>query len=130
MSYPTSADFEEVARDIQNRQARPIGTVDIESRRFREFFGASSAVVTILWHLLLENELLPKNSSICHLLWALYFLKVYPKQGPACSVVGGTKSAVDPKTFRKWVWEFIFVIAELEVIVVSLLYKFVLHNTE
>jgi len=28
-------------------------------------------------------------------------MKVYPKQGPACSIVGGSSGAVDPKTLRK-----------------------------
>ncbi|KAL3805749.1 hypothetical protein ACHAW5_003829 [Stephanodiscus triporus] len=34
--------------------------------------------------------------------------------GPGCLVVGGCAGAVDPKTFRKWVWSFIRAIAELE----------------
>ena len=56
-----------------------------------------------------------------HLLWALYFMNVYPKQGPGCSVIGMSASAVDPKTHRKWVWPFINTIANLVDIVVSLL---------
>ncbi len=56
-----------------------------------------------------------------HLLWALYFLKVYPKQGPGCSTVGASNDAIDPKTHRKWVWVFIEAISELVVVVVSFL---------
>ena len=57
-----------------------------------------------------------------HLLWMLYFLKVYPKQSPGCSVVGASSGAVDPKTFKKWVWMFIENIQELVDEVVSILF--------
>ena len=57
---------------------------------------------------------LPSPSSA-----ALVFLKVYPKQGPVCSIVGGLDGAIDPKTFRKWVWAFIFAVSYLEEEVVS-----------
>jgi hypothetical protein len=43
----------------------------------------------------------------------LFFMKVYSKQGPGCSVVGASAGAVDPKTHRKWVWAFIKAIAEM-----------------
>ncbi len=58
-----------------------------------------------------------------HLLWTLYFLKVYPREGPGCAAVGGSRGAVDPKTMRKWVWLFLERIAELaDEVVSSLLY--------
>ncbi len=39
---------------------------------------------------------------------------VYPKQGPGCATVGGSKrGAVDPRTHRKWVWKFSEAVAEL-----------------
>jgi hypothetical protein len=59
-----------------------------------------------------------------HLLWMLYFMKVYPKQGPSCSVVGTSAGAVNPKTHRKWVLVYIKAIAKLVDMVVSLLYFF------
>jgi hypothetical protein len=108
------------ARDIENRVGR-IGSDVVEYRNFREFFGASPEVVRILWNLLDKHDLLPEKCKFKHLLWALFF-KVYPKQGPACSVVGGSNGAVDPKTLRKWSWGFIYSIAELADIVVSLFY--------
>jgi hypothetical protein len=46
-------------------------------------------------------------------------MKVYPKQGPGCSVVGASAGAVDPKTHHKWVWAFIKAIAKLVDMVVS-----------
>ena len=107
-------DWDSAARDIQNRVSRVVGTVDREARHFREFFGTSVGAVEAVWDRLVHHDLLPDNGRPKHLLWALYFLKVYPKQGPGCSVVGGCAGAVDPKTFRKWVWSFIRAIAELE----------------
>jgi hypothetical protein len=115
---PTPRDFVSAAKDIQNRRHR-FSSEDVEKRIFREFFGASAEVVSNVWRLLTQHDLLPEKGQIVHLLWALFFLKVYPKQGPACSVVGGSAGAVDAKTFRKWVWEFIVGISELEEHVVS-----------
>jgi hypothetical protein len=51
-------------------------------------------------------------------------MKVYPKPGPGCLVVGVSASAVDLKTHRKWVWAYFEAIAKLVDLVVSLLYFF------
>jgi hypothetical protein len=53
-------------------------------------------------------------------------LKVYPRQAPGCSAVGGSGGAIDPKTMRKWVWLFIERIGELADEVVSVVYCCVL----
>ena len=116
-------DFEAAARDIQNRASKPVGAASSETRHFREFFGTSLLVVDKLWWLLVENDLLPKKSRPKHLLLTLYFLKVYPKQSPGCLVVGASSGAVDPKTFKKWVWMFIENIQELVDEVVSILFN-------
>ncbi len=55
-----------------------------------------------------------------HLLWALHFIKVYPKQSPGCSTVGASAGAIDPTTRRKWVWAFIDALASLVNVTVSL----------
>jgi hypothetical protein len=68
----------------------------------------------------LEDGLRPKKSKPKHLLWTLYFLKVYPREAPGCSAVSGTKGATDPKTLQKWVWLLIERIAELADEVVSI----------
>jgi hypothetical protein len=65
-----------VARDIQNRSGRRIGSKVVEDRNFREYFGTSQEVVLILWNFLNEHDLLPEKCDIKHLLWALFFLKV------------------------------------------------------
>ena len=108
------------ARDIQNRTSRCVGTAAMEDRRFRSLFGARIEIVLKVWSMLLEDGLRPKKSKPKHLLWTLYFLKVYPREAPGCSAVGGSKGAIDPKTLRKWVWLFIERIAELADEVVSI----------
>lgn len=121
--HGSAPDFEAAARDIQNRASKPVGAASSETRHFREFFGTSLLVVDKLWWLLVKNDLLPEKSRPKHLLWTLYFLKVYPKQSPGCSVVGASSGAVDPKTFKKWVWMFIENIQELVDEVVSILFN-------
>ena len=101
------------AWDIQNRTYRCVGTAAMEDRRFHGLFGARIEIVLKVWSMLLEDGLRPKKSKPKHLLWTLYFLKVYPREAPGCSAVGGSKGAIDPKTLRKWVWLFIERIAEL-----------------
>ncbi len=94
-------DFAEIAQDIQNWASCRVGSEAMETRLFREFFGTSVRVIKILWELIVCNKLQPKGGRPEHLLWMLYFLKVYPKQGPGCSVVGASAGTVDPKTHRK-----------------------------
>jgi hypothetical protein len=60
-----------------------------------------------------EGSLHPKKSKLKHLLWALYFMKVSPREGPGCSAVGGSKGSINPKTMRKWVWLFLELIGKL-----------------
>jgi hypothetical protein len=112
-------DFETLARDIQNRASRPVRAASTETRHFREFFGAPIHVVEIVWELIKRESLLPEGGRPKHLLWALHFMKVYPKQSPGCSTVGASAGAVDPKTHRKWVWAFIDAVAKLDDVVVS-----------
>ncbi len=77
-------------------------------------------VVKKTWELLKRKSLLPEGGRPKHLLWALHFMKVYPKQSPGCLAVSASAGAVDPKTHRKWVWVFINAIANLVDVVVSL----------
>jgi len=105
--------FFRAARDIQNRTSRNVGTAEMEDRRFRELFGARVEIVVLLWEMMEEDNLLPEKSKPKHLLWSLYFLKVYPREGAGCAAVGGSGGAIDPKTLRKWVWLFVERIAEL-----------------
>jgi hypothetical protein len=109
------------AHAIQNRGGRRSGTTIMEARRFRSFFGTSVEVVMNLWGLLANHNLLPWKGKIKHLLWTLFFMKVYPTEPPSCSALGGSHGAIDPKTMRKWVWRFIQQIAKLGPVVVSVI---------
>ena len=112
-------DFEALARNLQNRASHCVSAATMETRHFREFFGTSVLVVKKVWELLKRDSLLPEGGRPKHLLWALHFMKVYPKQSPGCSAVGASAGAVDPKTHRKWVWAFIDAVANLVDVVVS-----------
>ena len=72
--------------------------------------------------LLDRDSLLPEVGRPKHLLWALHFMKVYPKpkQSPGCSAVGASAGAVNPKTHRMWVGAFINAVTNLVKVVVSL----------
>ena len=85
----------------------------------QEFFGVSVFAAILAWKLLVDNGFLPEDGMIEHMLWALYFLKVYPKQEPVRAAVGGSNGAVDPKFFWKYIWPFVYAIDDLEQIVVS-----------
>jgi hypothetical protein len=76
--------FAGIARNIQNRSSHHVGSELKEARLFRKFFRTSVRVVKILWELVVCNKLRPRGRRLEHLLWALYFMKVYPKQGPGC----------------------------------------------
>jgi hypothetical protein len=112
-------DFMPDARDIMNKFPRPDAAASTEIRAFRETFGTSVLIVSKLWSMLWEEDILPEGGRPKHLLWALHFLKVYPLQAPGCAAVGASGGAVDPKTHCKWVWAFIDAIAELVDEVVS-----------
>ena len=79
----------------------------------------SILIVKIVWELLDRDSVLAEGGHPKHLLWALHFMKVYPKQSPGCSAVDASAGAVDPKTHRKWVWAFIDAVANLLDMVVS-----------
>ena len=104
-----------------NKAGRPIGSVGTEDRNFREFFGAGPFVVAKLWILMMDQDLIPPDGEIKHLMWTLHFLKAYPRQGAVCSTVGGSSGAIDPKTFCKYMWPFIHAMANLESVLVIIL---------
>jgi hypothetical protein len=74
-------EFGLIAREIQNRANHCFVTISMEAQLFCEFFGMSKRVIEILWELLVRDSLLPEDGLPKHLLWALFFLRVYPKQG-------------------------------------------------
>jgi hypothetical protein len=108
------------ARGIQNRMSHCIGMAGMEDHHLCIFFGTNMSIVSTVWDMLVANGLRPKKSRPKHLLWAIYFLKNYPKQSLGCLVVSASTGAANPKTMRKWVWQFIENIADLADKVVSL----------
>jgi hypothetical protein len=107
-----------LGRELQHKCGPP-GLWASAERSFKEFYGASCIVVAILWRMLGGNGLMPKGGKIIHVLWTLHFMQAYPKEGHACAMAGGLGGAIDPKTHCKYVWEFIYAIADLESIMVS-----------
>jgi hypothetical protein len=105
--------FFQDTRDIMNRTSQKVGTADIKDRQFHSIFEARIEIALMVWDMLGEGSLHPDKSRPKHLLWTLYFLKVYPREGPGCSAVSGSKGAIDPETMRKWVWLFLERISEL-----------------
>ena len=105
----------------RNRNHRNDSSEATEMRIFRELFGTRLLVVENLWLLLDELSLHPEGGLPKHLLWALHFMKAYPLQAQGCAAVGRSGGAVDPKTYRKWVWAYIEAVSDLELEVVSLL---------
>ena len=91
----------------------------MEAQHFHQFFKTSVLVVKKSWEFLKRGSLLPEGGRPKHVLWAIHFMKVYPKQSPGCSAVGASAGAVDPKTHHKWVWAFIDAAANLVDTVVS-----------
>jgi hypothetical protein len=96
-----------------------------EERTFREFFGTTKVVVAKLWDLLSQWQMIPEDGTTNHIMWALFFMREYPKEAVTCSTVGGLGGAIDPKTLRKYIWPFIRAIAGLQSEVVSFFACFV-----
>ncbi len=115
----TVEDFYRLAKDVQRRTGQKLAADCTEDRRFREFFGTGVAVAINVWTLLNEFDLLPDGAEISHLLWAMYFLKCYPRTEEGCSAAASEKGAVDPKTWRKHIWPVIYALSDLESAVVS-----------
>ena len=87
-------------------------------------------VVAILWRMLGEHSLIPEGGKIVHLLWTLHFFCAFPKTGHACAVAGGLGGKIDSKTYRKYVWQFIYAIAYAKSIMVSCLLPLLLSDDD
>ena len=118
---PLPEDFLFIGKDIQNKSSRGIGSSLTEERTFREFFGTTKVVMAKLWDLLSQWQMIPEDGTTNHIMWALFFMRAYPKEAITCSTVGGSGGAIDPKTLQKYIWPFIRVTAGLQSEVVSFL---------
>ena len=113
-SDPQVEDFYRIGKEIQNRSGSTIGADATEDRRFREYFGVSVIVALLAWDLMLQHGLMPEGGMIIHFLWALHFMKAYPKQDAGSAAAGGSSGAIDVKTWKKWLWPFVHSISLLE----------------
>ena len=117
----------ELAREIWGRDPSIVSAQRVEGRRFREFFGCSALVALSAWRKLQLSLQIPYGGKPNHLLWALLFMKVYPKENVMCSLI----HVKDPKTFRGKVKAFISAIADLQADIVSdlffLLFLYYMH---
>jgi hypothetical protein len=121
VTKPTPEDFILWGKEIQNKSGHSIRLDAMEDRAFGEFFGTTANCVSKNRGHLSQRDLVPIEGSAKKLLWSLYFIRAYPKQGITCAVVGGLAGAIDPKTLQKYIWPFIEARAELAPDVVSLL---------
>jgi hypothetical protein len=78
-------------------------------RRFREFFGVSPLVCQEVWKLI-RNKI-PSGANAKHVLWTLLFLKRYNTESVNRKICG-----CDEKSYRKWIWVFIDIMSELDVV--------------
>ena len=81
-------------------------SIKIHNRVFRAHFGAGWKTVAYVWKFLKEveediskekNEMKKSIFEKKHLLWCLYFFKLYTSEDTAAKSLGCT-----PKTYRKW----------------------------
>ena len=78
-------------------------------RRFRALFGATPTVCASLWNP--AHDTRPEGTSPVHLLWMLLFLKCYGTEAQTRALVDA-----DEKTVRKWVWAWVQVVADLDIV--------------
>jgi hypothetical protein len=94
------------------------GSFKIRLRAFREHFGVSPTVCEQIWSRLLTDVL--NGAKPLHLLCALYFLKNYNSE-----YLNQSFSGLSPKSFRKWSWHFIELVAyNLDVVNKLYIYNF------
>jgi hypothetical protein len=79
------------------------------NRKLRSHFGVSEDVLNTLWTLV--HPLQPPAGKAKYLLWALYYLKVYPTD-----VVGSSTCQVDKKTYTKWINVYFSLMAGLNLV--------------
>ena len=89
----------------------------ISKRKFRAYFGATSAICADIWQMINPREEISSFIKPIHLLWGLMLMKVYSTEEVLSGIAGVTE-----KTFQKWAWKFIKEIADLSYSLVSYVY--------
>ena len=99
--------FAQFGSDMAN--SSPCLSTLSECKRFRALFGVAPNICALLWDLLSHRR--PISSRPVHLLWPLLFIKVYGSENTHRAIAG-----VDAKTFRKWSWCFVHLLADLQIV--------------
>jgi hypothetical protein len=81
-----------------------------EDKAFRALFGCAPVVVLSLWDKLASADLIPHKGTMTQLLWTLMYCKQYGKW----STMSKLTNCTDPKTLRKWIYQFLYNIEQLE----------------
>ena len=115
---PTEGDLLTIGQEIQNRSKMRVGSDLSEDMRFRAYFVCSPEVALISWNMMDAHGLTPDGGQLVHMLWALYFMMVYPGATVAGGTLGDEGKAVDPTTLSKYIWPFIRALSGLEMHVV------------
>jgi hypothetical protein len=93
----TSACLE--GQKLMNRASKPPGTTQVggtEDRRFRSAFGRGVETVLDVWTRMRRGGSVPEQGGFNHLLWALMFMSVYPRnENKMCTLLGGRRPPND-----------------------------------
>ena len=80
------------------------------NRKFHAHFGICKEITSILW-LYLKSLDVPFTFEPMHLLWALYFIKVYSSID-VCS----SYWKVSPPTYSLWIWRVLHVLSQMDTV--------------
>lgn len=90
----------------QNGIVQPSPSAIVLLRRFVASFGITPSTCQHMWETIEDS--VPRGGRPKHMLWALYFLKTYGSEHIASNVL-----QVDEKTYRKWLWIFVELMATI-----------------
>ena len=72
--------FRHLGRLLMSKDPFKERSIHTEDRKYRELFGCSFCVKSVVWNLLKRYDLIPNKSSPKHLIWSLMFVKAYGKK--------------------------------------------------
>ena len=87
----------------------------LSSRVYSASFGVTPYITAWIWIKIIDEGLLPKKGKRKHLLWTLYWMKTYLTNDVLCAAL----QIGSDKTFCKWRDEFIWAIANIDVVRMS-----------
>ena len=73
---PSTFDFYNVVREVQNRSGRSVGSSETEDCRFRNYFGISVIIALLAWNMMIMYGHFMADGTISQF---LSVVNVYPK---------------------------------------------------